>query len=89
MRFGHPDSLSFVIHNDCDAEEGKRAEKHSRGFFSEIINAFIDSIKMKDYCIAVRSFALCVFFGELLLKSELGRQSRRNGRLCMMIPFAR
>lgn len=35
-----PDSLSFVI---------QRMEKNER---EKIINAFIDSIKMKDYCIA-------------------------------------
>lgn len=63
-----PDSLSFVIQRT--EKEKKMKEKKKRknqkpesiqeDSFQErekIINAFIDSIKMKDYCIATRSFA--------------------------------
>lgn len=52
----------FVICYSQDGEE-RKSRKHSRGFFpsEKIINAFIDSIKMKDYCIAARSLAFVCF----------------------------
>lgn len=55
-----PDSLSFVIQRMKKKKKRKKSRKHSSGFFlprEKIINAFIDSIKMKDYCNASRSFA--------------------------------
>lgn len=67
-----PDSLSFVIQVDGEKKkENAEGKKHPRGFFprEKIINAFIDSIKMKDYCTAthcsfVPTLASCVTSGK-------------------------
>lgn len=61
-----PDSLSFVIHRTMKKKKKRKKRKPEsiqEDFFfrgcerEKIINAFIDSIKMKDYCTATRSFA--------------------------------
>lgn len=70
----------FVIcYAEDGGEENGKSRKHSRGVFprgEKIINAFIDSIKMKDYCIAPRSFAHVTMGKRALGKDE---------RLCMIV----
>ena len=73
----------FVICYSEDEEE--KEEKSTRVNFSwrKIINDSIDSIKMKDYCTASRSFA------RMSQKGKKDGFRDENERLCMMIPFAR
>jgi hypothetical protein len=60
LALGHQ-TVCHLLFKGWERKRREKAESTRVDFFlpkEKIINAFIDSIKMKDYCIASRSFSL-------------------------------